>query len=378
MDPDELKSLLKDIFKDRSFLGSLIEESVDTSAVKRPSAQDQSPVPAKKKKVLKTSNVNSSDRQPNSSSFSGQAGSSEVESPAVGGSASPKDGVHSPADPEGILEQLLAQDSDEIEYSEEEEEEDSSKEKEDAAASDSDDLEVLGGDPEASWNPDKKVLDWYLKVADIELKPENLKKLKEAYKSSSDHESHFSPPRFSPGIWNAITSGSSHADSYRLKTINKAQDKLYLALKPLLSVLSKCNKGQKSELTSAIQLLCSANLTLNRYRRATCTPYLKKEIRKQMLSLPVTHDALFGPDFTKYSDTVLKEQAALQKVFVTKAPVKQRLSFKSTPLDQPSTSKADYQVPFRGRGRGRGKGRGRGGRRAPAVSPPPAPERADK
>ena len=72
------------------------------------------------------------------------------------------------------------------------------------------------------------------------------------------------------------------------------------------------------------------------------------------LKLPITHSSLFGEDFEKSSDKVVKEHQAISKV------VKPR--FKKALL--PTPTQQNPQQPFRGkmsRGNFRGKRSGRGG-----------------
>ena len=226
------------------------------------------------------------------------------------------------------------------------------------------DLEIIGAPPPAKWTPPKKFMEWFLKVADIEIKKEDLDNIKETFKSSEELSSDFSPPLFPPSIWNSIQTSSS--DSFRLKYIYKAQENMYLALKPLLSALSSVPKENRKEISTAIQLICSSNLTLNRYRRTTISPNLKKDLRKQILNLPVTHDSLFGKNFSQSTDSLIKEQSAIEKV-IEKRSVQQRLTFQQRG-NPPQSSKQPFRNgPSRGYSRGyrgntRGRNRGRGSR----------------
>ena len=152
-----------------------------------------------------------------------------------------------------------------------------------------------------------KVLDFYKKVADLELEKEDCEKLKEAWKPSEEFSPHFEPPKLPQALWQTISS-NSQADFHRAKTIFKAQDYIYVALRPILSALeSTKDKSLRSNLCSAVQLLCSSNLLLNRYRRASVSYHLKPDLRKQVLALPVKHDSLFGGDFDKTADNIVKE-----------------------------------------------------------------------
>ena len=190
----------------------------------------------------------------------------------------------------------------------------------------SDDLKILGGPEEAAWVPSKKSLEFYLKVADLELNKDVIKDIESNYKADEEVEKHFHPPKFPTPFWHAVQ--NSPADSYKLKAINKVQENLFLAIKPLLKSLDSVPKSVKNEITQSVQLICSANLNLNRFRRATIAPHLKPDMKRNLMSLPVCHDSFFGEDFNKTADSLLKEQASIDKVLNTK-PKGQKSSYKS-------------------------------------------------
>ena len=242
----------------------------------------------------------------------------------------------------GILEQLLA--GEQEDFTEEESEKNGSE-------ADSD-FEVIGGPTQASWKVRDKVFNWFKGVADIELRLEDLKDLKEKYKVHESLQTDFEPPKLPSSIWNTMNS-NSRADIFRLRSLFKSQESLYLALIPLLSALDTAPKESREHLTAAIQLICHSNLSLNRYRRSTVIPYIKKELRKQMLSLPVTHNALFGEDFEKSTDSVLKEHSALNKVLIQRKPVQSRLGRQA--------ARGNSETPFQFQGK-RFRGKSRGGR----------------
>ena len=121
-----------------------------------------------------------------------------------------------------------------------------------------------------------------------------------------------------------------------------------------MNSLENCPKSVQDNITQSIQLICSSNLHLNRFRRATIAPHLRSDIKKNLMSLPVKHDCLFGEDFNKTTDSLLKEQAAFEKVLVTinkfpKTSLKQ-FSFPST-----SSGSSINQRFFRGNTRGTGR-----------------------
>ena len=113
-------------------------------------------------------------------------------------------------------------------------------------------------------------------------------------------------------FWLAVQNSS--ADSYKLKKNNEVQENVFLAIKPLLKSLDNCPKSVKNEITQSVQLIYSANLKLNRFRRATIVPHLKPDMKRNLISLPVCHDSFFGEDFNMTADSLLKEQASIEKV----------------------------------------------------------------
>ena len=117
---------------------------------------------------------------------------------------------------------------------------------------------------------------WYRKVADIDLKAETLQKISDAYKPCEDIALHFSPPKLPDPVWRNMknTPGQQHHH----RALFRTQQCLFSALKPLLSLLevSQAKSEAQGKLTTAIQLICSSNLQLNRYRRALAGSSTKK------------------------------------------------------------------------------------------------------
>ena len=235
------------------------------------------------------------------------------------------------------LEEILCDDS-----------QDSDASPHDSDSSESDEIELLGLPKDSSWNIPDKIKKFYLKASDIDLNKDVMDSIKEKYKASDDFEQHFIPPRFSSALWSSIS--SSQPEVFRLKSLNKIQENIFLSIKPLLDCMSEVDKSTQSKLTESIQLLCSTNLHLNIFRRTSIAPHLKPEIRKQILSLPVTHNSFFGEDFNKATDELIKEQSSLDKI-INKKPVTQRLS-KPTNLDQ----KKFFRAPRGGKNSQRGRG----------------------
>ena len=251
-------------------------------------------------------------------------------------------------DPNDILENLYSKDD--SQFSESDKEDDSSEE-------DDEDLTVLGAAPEANWAPSKKLMDWFLRVSDLELTKEVLSEISEEFKADDEIDDHFCPPKFSPPLWTAVQSSS--ADSFKHKSIYKAQENLLLAIKPLLSVAKNAPKEDKSNILKSIQLICNSNLSLNRLRRCMLAPHLKADLRKSLLALPVKHNSFFGDEFGKVADGVIKENSSIEKILIKKTP-KSSFPTRGKHSNWGSRSDNNSKPPFRGRGKGFYRGRGRG------------------
>ena len=245
-----------------------------------------------------------------------------------------------------------------------------------------DEFEIFSGPKTENWALSEKVTAFFNKVADIKLEKVDYDKLKSEFSHSEDVDHHFSVPKLPSTLWNTVKS-SSVTDPIRLKSIGQAQDYLYTALKPLLSCLEESDKGSamRNNLTKAIQMICSSNLVLNKYRRAVVAPFLKKDIKKQLMDLPVKHDSIFGTDFDKTTESIVKEQAALNKVIANKSAF-DRISYRRgtsrgfsySKLKAQQAPKTFSNSSFRGRrGQSRGsfnRGRGRGNKpRATSTQP---------
>ena len=93
-------------------------------------------------------------------------------------------------------------------------------------------LTTLGAQPCPYWSPQEPILEWYLNAADIELKKVDIEDIENKFKTYTDLETHFQPPPFSPALWE-LAAKSQH-DINKLKSLQKVQDKIYLAIKLLL------------------------------------------------------------------------------------------------------------------------------------------------
>ena len=88
-----------------------------------------------------------------------------------------------------------------------------------------DEFEVMGQIPKANWVPSEKIIEWYLKVADLELSKEVITTIQDDFKAEGEIDSHFQPPKFPDPLWSAVNSSS--ADTFRLKYLYKTQENLY-------------------------------------------------------------------------------------------------------------------------------------------------------
>ena len=227
-------------------------------------------------------------------------------------------------------------------------------------SNDSDDLGIIGDDESDSWSLSPKIISWLQKILDKSIPDSTLKQINEQYSPSAEIKDLFSPAKFPDSLWQSIKSSN---DAIKLKILHSSQTKMLNSLKPLLSALETCqDPDTKSNLTTGIQMLTSVNLDLNRFRRILAAPHLKHEYKSSFLKLPVTHSSLFGEDFEKSSDKVIKEHNAISKVIKPKP--KKFFSNQSQSNQPPFRANPPRGGNFRsqrgGRGGGRGGYRGRG------------------
>ena len=189
-----------------------------------------------------------------------------------------------------------------------------SQEEESEEPEDGIDLPLLGCSNSPNWMPTKSYMDWFNKAADVELNSDEIESIAAAYKSSDEIDSHFSPAKLPTSIMPNLT----RAETYKQKLMYKAEHSYSLALKPLMTVLPKLthDKETLSQVTSAIQLICSGNLQLNRLRRSSFTQTLNmnNNLRQSLLSNPVTHQELFGIEFEKALDNAIKANSLKSKL----------------------------------------------------------------
>ena len=222
------------------------------------------------------------------------------------------------------------------------------------------DLSILGQENQSFWSPHPKILEWYSKVSNLHLNDNILKKINEKYSLPPDLASLFSPAKLPDPIWSSIK--DSKYDGYKHKILYSLQSNLLNALKPLLdSIPSITDNEAKEKISSSVQMLCSVNLDINRFRRVIAAPHLKNEYKKSFCKLPVTRASLFGEDdFEKSSDKIIKEYNASQKILKSKNNSKW-FNNNNNYNNNYNNYNSKNQQPFRG-GRGGSRGRGNRGR----------------
>ena len=229
------------------------------------------------------------------------------------------------------------------------------------------DLSIIGSEPQNNWNISPNVLTWLKKILNNSIPDSTLKEINEHFTPPADTKDLFSPAKFPESLWQSIKT-STHSDCHKFKVVHSCQSKLLNSLKPLIAALETCqDPDTKENILTGIQMLASTNLDLNRFRRILAAPHLKNEYKPSFLKLPITHSSLFGEDFEKSSDKVVREHNAISKVVKPKwkkpfIPIQPQ----SKPL-QPfrgGNSRGNYRVYRGNRGggnrggysRGRGKG----------------------
>ena len=201
---------------------------------------------------------------------------------------------------------------------------DANADSESSSSGEEEEIPIKGLKKHCTWEPPSKAFKWFKKVADIELSEEELNNLGERFTPSEDIADHFNPPKLPSIIWNKLKgSNQNSSEVLKQKTIFRSQRMLNTALMPLLTVLDSLNKDDPNQelLASSIQVLCSTNLQLSRFRRATISKFVKPEMRQALFSQTVNHQHLFGRDFNDSAEQAAKEQSSFHKVLaVSKYP----------------------------------------------------------
>ena len=97
-------------------------------------------------------------------------------------------------------------------------------------------IPIVSSEIEPTWSLDPRTLKWFEKVADIELKQDQVDSILEDFVPHEELEEHFTPPMLPIYIWNRIKTESSH-DINKQRVVYKSQKLTSSALKPLPTVV---------------------------------------------------------------------------------------------------------------------------------------------
>lgn len=233
-------------------------------------------------------------------------------------------------------------------------------------------LPILGSQQVPNWEPPKEIWEWFLKVSDLELNETQISDLSDNFNAASDVAEHLQPPNLPDSLWQKVK--TSKPDLFQHSSLFKIQKTMCLALKPLLSTLASpsLDDSARNNLATTVQLICTANLKISRFRRAMVSKHIRQNLRPNLFSQPVTHSKLFGTDFNTAADNAIKTQSSVNKVlfeprFDTPNQVHQRAKASRNPSPSiSSASRNNTRKPFRGRSsaqryRGNGSSYKRGG-----------------
>ena len=166
-------------------------------------------------------------------------------------------------------------------------------------------IPIIGDSPGHTWHPSEEVIDWYTRIADLQLSTSSFKEIDSKVIPSSEILNHFTPPKIPEVLYNAAKNNRN--THYSLTTVANSQQFCFSAIKHILPVLEKVDEDSKTQLATAVQLLANSNLTLNRFRRNCVASCINKDARQSLLSQEVSHNHLFGGDFEKASEVALKD-----------------------------------------------------------------------
>ena len=174
------------------------------------------------------------------------------------------------------------------------------------------DIPVLAAKPLHSWEAPKRSFEWFKRIADSELSEGDLEDFMKDFVPAKEVGKHFDPPKLPNSIWSRIKFQNSCSDElFKQRSIMKSQKFQTSALMPLLSVLESLKPSDPNQklVASAIQMICSSNLQLTRFRRTSVAKFVKSELRQPLFSQPVTHLHMFGAEENKSAKKVIKTQA---------------------------------------------------------------------
>ena len=171
---------------------------------------------------------------------------------------------------------------------------------------------MLAAKPCHSWEAPKRSFEWFKRIADSKLSEGDLEDFMKDFVPAKEVGKHFDPPKLPNSIWSRIKFQNSCSDElFKQRSIMKSQKFQTSALMPLLSVLESLKPSDPNQklVASAIQMICSSNLQLTRFRRTSVAKFVKSELRQPLFSQPVTHLHMFGAEENKSAKKVIKTQA---------------------------------------------------------------------
>lgn len=206
-----------------------------------------------------------------------------------------------------------------------------------------DNFPVVGLDPDSTWDPPARALDWYKKVADIDLTDAQVDSFMESFIPPTELESHFVPPRLPRSVWDKLLHSKRGDELNRQRQVYKSQKLLYSSIMPLLTVLNSLKKSDPNQelIAMAIQMICSSNLRLSKLRRSAVSSFIKPELRQSFYEQPTTHNHLFGSDFNTSAELAIKNQSSVNKVWNSFKPKQYRTYSHSQPSSSSNSSSSN-------------------------------------
>ena len=175
-------------------------------------------------------------------------------------------------------------------------------------------IPIFGSEPVSNWSLSQNTLDWFQRVADVELQGPQIAEISKSFLPVIEVEQDFTPPDIPLVFWRKLKNNSN--DLFRQKCLLQVQKVTCLSLKALLTTLDSMtdNDPNMALIATAVQLICTANLQTSRIRRSDTSKFMKNEVKPNLFSLPVTHKNLFVADFETVGDNALKAQNSSQKM----------------------------------------------------------------
>ena len=208
------------------------------------------------------------------------------------------------------------------------------------------DFPIIGPETKSTWTPPSRAFSWFTKVADIDVPDSQLESYLEDFVPPKELENHFTPPRLPKSVWDKLLRSKRNEELNKQRHIYQSQKLLYSSLMPLLTVLESTNSNDPNQklISTAIQMICTSNLRLNKFRRSAISSFIKPELRQSLFEQPATHDHLFGTDFNNSAELAIKNQSSITKVWST--PKKRFFKpFSNNPSNPPVNPTFSRNIP---------------------------------